>query len=272
MDTFTIIQESQPTKKVDISLRQLIDIDETGGILAGTTTALGKIENNQILTAYAEQIDINGTLGKVKIFRFKNLASLMSGGTGIAVSTTASNITTITNTGVTSIIAGTNITISPVTGIGNVTINSTGGANSTVYVFNMNSFAVPNVSLFYGVYLGGTPVSPAVVATQYGAPIPNFFPGYPMPAGTASTLVVILRAAQVAPTSTVYVKIANTDTSTFGPVVTIAAGSAAGTYTDNSATVSFTTNQRLTVVASNPFVSGATSSGTLSTGSFKYAI
>jgi hypothetical protein len=127
VDTLTIIQESQPTKKVDISLRQLIDIDETGGILAGTTTAIGKIENNQILTAYAEQIDQNGTLGKVKIFRFKNLASLMSGGTGIAVSTTASNITTITNTGVTSIIAGTNISISPVTGIGNVTINAASG-------------------------------------------------------------------------------------------------------------------------------------------------
>jgi hypothetical protein len=136
----------------------------------------------------------------------------------------------------------------------------------------MNSFAVPNVSLFYGVYLGGTPVSPATVSTQYGSAANAFLPGYPMPAGTASTLVVILRAAQVAPTSTVYVKIANTDTSTFGPVVTIAAGSAAGTYTDNSATVSFTTNQRLTVVASNPFVAGATSSGTLSTGSFKYAI
>jgi hypothetical protein len=145
-------------------------------------------------------------------------------------------------------------------------------SSSTVYVFNMNSFAVPNVSLFYGVYLGGTPVSPATVSTQYGSAANAFLPGYPMPAGTASTLVVILRAAQVAPTSTVYVKIANTDTSTFGPVVTIAAGSAAGTYTDNSATVSFTTNQRLTVVASNPFVAGATSSGTLSTGSFKYAI
>jgi hypothetical protein len=149
-------------------------------------------------------------------------------------------------------------------------LNNT-ASSSTVYVFNMNSFAVPNVSLFYGVYLGGTPVSPGTVATQYGAPaINSFFPGYPMPAGTASTLVVTLRAAQVAPTSTVFLKIANTSTSTFGPVVTIAPGSAAGTYTDNSATVSFATNERLTIVASNPFVSGATSSGTLSTGSFKY--
>jgi hypothetical protein len=143
---------------------------------------------------------------------------------------------------------------------------------TTTYVFNMNSYAVPNGSLFYGVYLGGTPVSPAVVATQYGGAATDFNPGYPMPAGTASTLVVILRAAQVAPTSPVYVKIANTSTSTFGPVVTIAAGSAAGTYTDNSATVSFTANQRLSIVASNPFVSGATAGGTLSTGTFKYTL
>ena len=270
MDTITIIQESQPTKKVDISLRQLIDIDETGGVRSEVTTAEGNINHNQILTAYAEKIDVNGTLGKVKIFRFKNLVSLMSGGTGIAVSSPAGNVTTITNTGVTSIIAGTGITVSGATG--NVTVNSTSSVNSTVYVFNMNSYAVPNVSLFYGVYLGGTPVSPALVTTQYGGAATTFFPGYPMPAGTASTLVVTLRAAQVAPTSTVYVKIANTSTSTFGPVVTIAPGSAAGTYTDNSATVSFATNERLTIVVSNPFVSGATSSGTLSTGSFKYAI
>ena len=451
MDTITVIQESQPTKKSNISLRQLIDIDETGGIRAEVTKAEGNINHNQILTAYAEQIDINGTLGKVKVFRFKNLISLISGGTGITVSSTAGNVTTITNTGVTSIIAGTGITVSGATG--DVTVNSTGGgdmytstydtdldgvvdqaecvkiivrnstgvtltkgqvvylfgatgnrpnavladatteatssktiglvaadilnnadgyvtisgtmhdlalnmyaagdrlwlnnvpggmvantppaepnhavfigtvarahptlgrlvlaiqngyeldelhgvlittpannevltyesatslwknkaisAASTVYVFNMNSYAVPNNSLFYVVYLGGTPVSPAVVATQYGGAATDFMPGYPMPAGTASTLVVILRAAQVAPTSPVYVKIANTSTSTFGPVVTIAAGSAAGVYTDNSATVSFTTNQRLTIVASNPFIAGATSSGTLTTGSFKYTL
>lgn len=144
--------------------------------------------------------------------------------------------------------------------------------SSTVYVFNMNSYAIPNSSLFYGVYLGGTPVTPPTVTNQYGSASTTFMPGYPMPAGSASTLVVILRAAQSAPTSPVYVKIANNDTSTFGPVVTIPAGSAAGTYTDNSATVSFTTNQRLFVIASNPFVAGATASGTLTTGSFKYTL
>jgi hypothetical protein len=148
--------------------------------------------------------------------------------------------------------------------------NKTISAASTVYVFNMNGYKVPNSSLFYGVYLGGTPVNPTVVTTQYGGAATTFFPGYPMPAGTASTLVIILRAAQVAPTSTVTLKLANTSTSTFGPVITIAAGSAAGTYTDNSATVSFATNERLTIVASNPFVAGATAGPQLSTGSFKY--
>jgi hypothetical protein len=144
------------------------------------------------------------------------------------------------------------------------------GVDTTIYAFNMNSFAIPNGSLFYGIYLGGTPVSPAAVATQYGGAATDFFPGYPMPAGIASTLVVVLRAAQVAPTSPVTIKLANTSTSTFGPVVTIAAGSAAGVYTDNSATVSFATNERLGLVASNPFVASATASGTLTTGSFKY--
>ena len=95
MDTFTIIAESQPTKKVDISLRQLVDIDETGGITATTTRALGKIENNQILTSFAEVIDPNGTLGKVKLFRFKYLSSIITGGTGITVSTGKDGITSI---------------------------------------------------------------------------------------------------------------------------------------------------------------------------------
>ena len=145
-------------------------------------------------------------------------------------------------------------------------------SSSTIYVFNMNSFAVPNGSLFYGIYLGGTPVSPATVSTQYGGAATDFFPGYPMPVGAASTLVVILRIAQVAPTSAMTIKLANTSTSTFGPIITIAAGSAAGTYTDNSATVSFTANQRLSIVASNPTVSGATAGPQLTTGSFKYTI
>ena len=131
MDTFTIIQESQPTKKVDISLRQLIDIDETGGITATNTRAVGKIENNQILTSFAEVIDPNGTLGKVKSFRFKYLSSLFTSGTGITVATDKDGLTTITNTGVTKIIAGSNITISPITGVGNVTVNSTGGGGAT---------------------------------------------------------------------------------------------------------------------------------------------
>ena len=95
MDTITTIAESQPTKKVDISLRQLIDIDETGGITAQVDRALGKIEHNQILTSFAEVIDPNGTLGKVKLFRFKYLSSLITGGTGIIVSTSKDGKTII---------------------------------------------------------------------------------------------------------------------------------------------------------------------------------
>jgi hypothetical protein len=127
MDTLTIIEESQPSKKINISLRQLIDIDETGGIVDDNTTPEGKIKNNQILTGFAELIDPE-TRGKVKSFRFKNLTDLILGGNGITISTDKDGITTISNSGVRKIIAGTNVTISPVTGIGDVTINSTGGA------------------------------------------------------------------------------------------------------------------------------------------------
>ena len=126
MDTITIIQESQPTKKVDISLRQLIDIDETGGIVDDPNVPEGKIKNNQILTGFAELIDPE-TRGKVKSFRFKNLTDLLLGGNGVTISTDKDGITTISNSGVRKIIAGTNVTISPVSGLGDVTINSTGG-------------------------------------------------------------------------------------------------------------------------------------------------
>ena len=133
MDTITIIQESQPTKKVDISLRQLIDIDETGGIVDDPNVPEGKIKNNQILTGFAELIDPE-TRGKVKSFRFKNLTDLLLGGTGITISTDKDGITTISNSGVRKIIAGTNVTISPVSGLGDVTINSTGGGGTTFNV------------------------------------------------------------------------------------------------------------------------------------------
>lgn len=155
MDTITIIQESQPTKKVDISLRQLIDIDETGGITAQVDRAEGKITNNQILTAYAEKIDPNGTLGKVKSFRFKNLSSLITGGTGITISTDKDGITTISNTGVRKIIAGTNVTISPTTGIGDVTINSVGNNTTSNVLIDGGTFLAPteNVLIDAGTFI-----------------------------------------------------------------------------------------------------------------------
>jgi len=177
MDTFTIIEESKPTKKVDISLRQLIDIDETGGIMAGTTRAVGKIEHNQILTAYAEVIDQNGTLGKVKSFRFKNLTSLLQGGTGITVATDKDGLTTITNSGVTKIIAGSNISISPVGGTGNVTINSTGGgATPTGYygAFQDNTTQLAAaINTPYAVKLNTTDLSDGITIVNNGSGDPT---------------------------------------------------------------------------------------------------
>jgi len=108
--------------KVDISLKQLIDIDTSGGDIDTVDT----ISNGQILTAYvsAERTDQ---------FRFKNLSSFLAAGTGISLSTT-SGVTTISATGggtgtVTSVqlTAGTGISLSgtnPITSSGNITVTN----------------------------------------------------------------------------------------------------------------------------------------------------
>jgi hypothetical protein len=156
MDTITIIDESQPAKKVNISLRQLIDIDETGGIVDDGITPEGRIKNNQILTGFAELIDPE-TRGKVKSFRFKNLTDLIQGGTGITISTDKDGVTTISSSGVRKIIAGTNITISPTSGLGDVTINSTGGGGGSSTTSNVlidgGTFLTANALIDAGTFI-----------------------------------------------------------------------------------------------------------------------
>lgn len=105
---------TRPTVKSDLTLRQLADIDET----AGDPVRFDNIRNNQILVAYSK-------VGFSRTFSFRYLSNLITAGAGITVATDKDGITTITNTGVTKIIAGSNISISPATGVGNVTINNT---------------------------------------------------------------------------------------------------------------------------------------------------
>ena len=276
------------------------NLNDNGNVYIGDSAGYSNVGGNNIFIGYgagsgdtssSDRLNIGDTIfgslsGKtIGINNLNPITTLdVSGTTRITGGLTASTVSATTYLNLPSIsglylpLSGGTVTGGTIfqSGLTATTISATTYQNlpvtQTTYVFNMNSYAVPNGSLFYGVYLGGTPVNPTVVATQYGGTATDFFPGYPMPAGTASTLTIILRIAQVAPTSAMTLKLANTSTSTFGPVVTIASGSAAGTYTDNSATVGFTTNQRLTIVASNPFVAGATSGPQLTTGSFKYQL
>jgi len=274
-----------------IGIKGNVGITEFGSITTGIGGYFDGIGDGGFgvpTNSYSVQL-IDGTEGTNKVLISTtsdgkaNWSNTLTGLTNVRSTTisatTYSNLPSFSGGSITGLTINGNLTVTGNTsakGLTATTISATTYQNlpssQTTYVFNMNSFAVPNNSLFYGLYLGGTPVSPVVVATQYGGGATDFFPGYPMPSGTASTLTVILRIAQVAPTSSMTLKLSNTSTSTFGPVITIAAGSAAGTYTDNSATVGFTTNQRLTIVASNPFVAGATSGPQLTTGSFKYQL
>lgn len=116
MDTYNPNKLTASLKKVDINLRQLADIDITGG----DRDRVDNIQNNQILVSLSK-------FNRPKTFSFHYISDLIKGGTGITVSTDKDGIASIINTGVTKIIAGTNITISPTTGIGDVTINAANG-------------------------------------------------------------------------------------------------------------------------------------------------
>jgi hypothetical protein len=116
MDTYNPSKLTASPKKVDISLRQLADFDQT----AGSRDRVDNVRDNQILVSLSK-------LERPKTFSFRYISDILLGGSGITIATDKDGITTITNTGVRKIIAGTNISISPVTGVGDVTINSTGG-------------------------------------------------------------------------------------------------------------------------------------------------
>lgn len=121
MDTYNPSKLTAAPKKVDISLRQLADFDATGG----DRDRVDNVKSNQVLVSLSN-------FNRPKTFSFQYISDLLQGGTGISISTDKDGITSITNTGVTKIIAGTNISISPVTGVGNVTITNTASSSLAV--------------------------------------------------------------------------------------------------------------------------------------------
>jgi hypothetical protein len=141
MDTYNPNKLTAAPKKVDISLRQLADFDQT----AGSRDRVDNVRDNQVLVSLSN-------INRPKTFSFRYLSDLLQGGTGISISTDKDGITTITNTGVTKIIAGSNISISPATGVGNVTINNT---------------ITPAPLGYYGAFQDNTIQLAAVIDTPY---------------------------------------------------------------------------------------------------------
>jgi hypothetical protein len=82
-------------------------------------------------------IKITGNITQPATISSTGATSIVSGGPGITITSTGPGGTgtvTVTNSGVTQIIAGTNVTISPVGGTGAVTINSSGGGGGSLTV------------------------------------------------------------------------------------------------------------------------------------------
>jgi hypothetical protein len=141
MDTYNPNKLTAAPKKVDISLRQLADFDQTGG----SRDRVDNVRDNQVLVSLSK-------FNRPKTFSFRYISDLLQGSTGISISTDKDGLTTISNTGVTKIIAGSNISISPATGVGNVTINNT---------------ATPTPLGYYGAWQDGVTQTAAVSNTGY---------------------------------------------------------------------------------------------------------
>jgi len=76
MDTYNPSKLTAAPKKVDISLRQLADIDLTGG----DRNRVDNIRNNQVLVSLSN-------INRPNTFSFKYISDLLQGGTGILIST-----------------------------------------------------------------------------------------------------------------------------------------------------------------------------------------
>jgi hypothetical protein len=84
MDTYNPNKLTAAPKKVDISLRQLADFDQTGG----DRNRVDNVRDNQVLVSLSN-------INRPKTFSFQYISDLLQGGTGISISTGKDGITTI---------------------------------------------------------------------------------------------------------------------------------------------------------------------------------
>ena len=88
MDTYNPSKLTAAPKKVDISLRQLADFDQTGG----DRDRVDNVRDNQVLVSLSN-------INRPKTFSFRYISDLLIGGTGVTISTDKDGITTISATG-----------------------------------------------------------------------------------------------------------------------------------------------------------------------------
>lgn len=98
-DSISIVnKDTKASKKVNISLRELLDVDETGGNAVTSETAVADwIKPGQALFAYTDS-NQTSLYGKVNKFRFKYLSSFVLAGTGITVTDNGDGTVTIDST------------------------------------------------------------------------------------------------------------------------------------------------------------------------------
>ena len=144
MDTYNPNKLTAKPIKSDLTLRQLADFDESGG----DRNRVDNVRDNQILVSLSK-------LNRPKTFSFRYISDILIGGNGVTISTDKDGITTISNSGVRKIIAGTNVTISPTTGIGDVTINSVGNNTTSNVLIDGGTFLAPteNVLIDAGTFI-----------------------------------------------------------------------------------------------------------------------
>jgi hypothetical protein len=121
-----------------------------------TSSALGNASANQLNnTPIGNNSAANGTFTNLTSNVSSTLANLSSSNATITGGTISNvSLANITSNLVTTIVAGTNITLSPANGVGTVTVNSTGGGGTSSNISNDTTTAAFEYPLFSNVTTG----------------------------------------------------------------------------------------------------------------------